>query len=137
MGISGYSGAGTKKSVKNDVEYLTGGVLPYSVTDHMHELASWFRGIHLTIYVPLNKKVTSRDITSIFQERYAGEKLVKIVGEMPYVKAIQNKHGVEIGGFAIDQAGKSPQSIISTRAPVLKNMNLALGYAEYEGIPIM
>lgn len=28
MGISGYSGAGTKKSLKNDVEYLTGGVLP-------------------------------------------------------------------------------------------------------------
>jgi N-acetyl-gamma-glutamyl-phosphate reductase/acetylglutamate kinase len=28
VGISGYSGAGTKKSLKNDVSYLTGGVLP-------------------------------------------------------------------------------------------------------------
>lgn len=28
FGTSGYSGAGTKKSLKNDVEYLTGGILP-------------------------------------------------------------------------------------------------------------
>jgi N-acetyl-gamma-glutamyl-phosphate reductase/acetylglutamate kinase len=50
--------------------------------------------------------MTSRDIRHIFQERYAGEKLVKVIGEAPYVKSIQNKHGVEIGGFAVDQTGK-------------------------------
>jgi N-acetyl-gamma-glutamyl-phosphate reductase/acetylglutamate kinase len=49
--------------------------------------------------------MNSRDIRSIFQERYAGEKLVKIVAE-PYVKTIQNKHYVEIGGFAVDKSGK-------------------------------
>lgn len=50
--------------------------------------------------------MTSRDIRQIYQDRYAGEKLVKIVGEPPLVKAIQNKHGVEIGGFAVDSTGK-------------------------------
>ncbi len=32
FGVSGYSGAGTKKSLKNDVEYLTGGVLPCALS---------------------------------------------------------------------------------------------------------
>ncbi|KAI1189522.1 hypothetical protein F5B17DRAFT_390869 [Nemania serpens] len=157
FGISGYSGAGTNKSLKNDVEYLTGGVLPYSLTDHMHEreishhttpvsfiphVSSWFRGIHLTINIPLNKTMNSRDIRNIYQDRYAGEKLIKVVGEAPYVKTIQNKHGVEIGGFAVDKTGKrvvicatidNLNKGASTQA--LQNMNLALGYAEYEGIP--
>lgn len=50
--------------------------------------------------------MTSREIRHIYQDRYAGEKLVKIVGEAPYVKSIQNKHGVEIGGFDVDSTGK-------------------------------
>lgn len=50
--------------------------------------------------------MTSRDILQIYQDRYAGEKLVKIVGEPPLVKSIQNKHHVEIGGFAVDKTGK-------------------------------
>ncbi len=68
--------------------------------------ASWFRGIHLTINIPLNKTMTSRDIRQIYQDRYAGEKLVKVVGEAPLVKSIQALHGCEIGGFAVDKSGK-------------------------------
>lgn len=60
----------------------------------------------MTINIPLSKEMTSRDIRQIYQDRYAGEKLVKVVGEAPYVKSIQNKHGVEIGGFAVDDTGK-------------------------------
>lgn len=69
-------------------------------------MSSWFRGIHLAINIPLNKSMNSRDIRNIYQDRYAGEKLIKIVGEAPYVKNIANKHGVEIGGFAVDKTGK-------------------------------
>ncbi|KAF4984098.1 hypothetical protein FZEAL_637 [Fusarium zealandicum] len=159
FGVSGYSGAGTKKSLKNDVEHLTGGVLPYSLTDHVHEreishhttdvafiphVSSWFRGIHLSINIPLNKSMNSRDIRSIYQDRYAGEKLIKVVGEAPYVKNIQTKHGVEIGGFAVDKTGKRVVICATidnlnkgASTQCLQNMNLALGYAEYEGIPVM
>lgn len=48
----------------------------------------------------------SRDIRQIYQNRYAGEKLVKVVGEPPMVKNINMRHGVEIGGFAVDSTGK-------------------------------
>lgn len=122
FGVSGYSGAGTKPSPKNDVELLTNNLIPYSLTDHIHEreisaqlrhsvaftphVAVWFQGIHHTINIPLNKTMTSRDIRQLYQERYAGEKLVKVVGEAPTVKAISGKHGVEIGGFAVHSSGR-------------------------------
>ena len=189
FGISGYSGAGTKPSPKNDVELLTNNLIPYSLTDHIHEreistqlgrsvaftphVAVWFQGIHHTINIPLNKTMTSRDIRQLYQERYAGEKLVKVVGEAPQVKAISGKHGVEIGGFAVHSSGKrvvvcvtidnllkgaatqclrklhttpppsifpkTPrrlEDILLTSLVSIENMNLALGYGEYEGIPL-
>ena len=37
FGVSGYSGAGTKPSAKNNVENLTNNIIPYSLTDHIHE----------------------------------------------------------------------------------------------------
>lgn len=37
MGISGYSGAGTKPSPKNDIKNLTDNIIPYSLTNHVHE----------------------------------------------------------------------------------------------------
>ena len=122
FGVSGYSGAGTKPSPKNDVNFLTNNLIPYSLTDHIHEreissqlgtsvafiphVAVWFQGISHTISIPLNKEMTSRDIRNIYQDRYAGEKLVKIVGEAPLVKDIAGRHGVDVGGFAVHSSGK-------------------------------
>jgi N-acetyl-gamma-glutamyl-phosphate reductase/acetylglutamate kinase len=104
--------------------------------------------------------MTSRDIRNLYQERYAGEKLVKIVGEAPLVKDIAGRHGVEIGGFAVHSSGErvvvcaTIDNLLKGAAtqclrmfpchPFIKhdtnflseNMNLALGYSEYEGIPL-
>lgn len=196
FGVSGYSGAGTKPSPKNDVNFLTNNLVAYSLTDHIHEreissqldtsvafiphVAAWFQGIHVcfdpplsylqimltslqhSISIPLKQEMTSRDIRNIFQERYAGEKLVNIVGEAPLVKSIAGRHGVEVGGFAVHSSGKRVV-VCATIDNLLKgaatqclrkfslhfisrgyrlltrsteNMNLALGYSEYEGIPL-
>ncbi|KAI0111096.1 Aspartate/glutamate/uridylate kinase [Nemania sp. FL0031] len=160
FGVSGYSGAGTKPSPKNNVELLTNNLIPYSLTGHIHEreistqlgiqvgfiphVASWFQGIHHTINIPLNKSMKSRDVREIYQDRYAGEKLVKVVGEPPLVKSISGKHGVEIGGFALDTTGKRlvvcatiDNLLKGAATQCLQNMNLARGYAEYESIPLM
>ena len=71
FGVSGYSGAGTKPSPKNDVDNLTNNIIPYSLTDHIHEaevstqlgtrvaftphVAVWFQGIHVSdsVYCPV------------------------------------------------------------------------------------
>jgi N-acetyl-gamma-glutamyl-phosphate reductase/acetylglutamate kinase len=65
FGVSGYSGAGTKPSPKNDVENLKNNIIPYSLVDHIHErecsrqlgtqiafmphVAAWFQGIHVRL----------------------------------------------------------------------------------------
>ncbi|KAF8472575.1 N-acetyl-gamma-glutamyl-phosphate reductase/acetylglutamate kinase-like protein [Kalaharituber pfeilii] len=158
FGVSGYSGAGTTPSPKNDVALLTDNLMPYSLTNHVHEgeissqlgisvafiphVAVWFQGIHHTVNIPLSKEMTSRDIRNIYQGRYAGEKLVKITGEAPLVKNISGKHGVEIGGFGVHSSGKRvvvcatiDNLLKGAATQCLQNMNLALGYGEFEGIP--
>jgi N-acetyl-gamma-glutamyl-phosphate reductase / acetylglutamate kinase len=48
----------------------------------------------------------ARDVRQIYQDRYAGEQLIKVVGESPQVKNIAGRHGVEVGGFAVHSSGK-------------------------------
>nr|OQO22138.1 Protein arg-6, mitochondrial [Rachicladosporium sp. CCFEE 5018] len=159
FGVSGYSGAGTKPSPKNDVNNLADNLIPYSLTDHIHEreissqlgtevafiphVAMWFAGIHHTISLPLSKSMASRDVRQLYQNRYDKEKLVKVSGESPLVKNISGKHGVEIGGFAVHSSGKRAVVNVTidnllkgAATQCLQNMNLALGYGEYEGIPL-
>lgn len=122
FGVSGYSGAGTKPSPKNDPAVLKDNLLPYSLTDHIHEremshqlgievafiphVASWFQGITHTISIPLQKAMTSREVRTLYQDRYAGEKLIHVSGEAPLVKDISGKHSVKVGGFGVHSSGK-------------------------------
>ncbi|KAK5115073.1 hypothetical protein LTR62_001770 [Meristemomyces frigidus] len=158
FGVSGYSGAGTKPSPKNDVNNLTDNLIPYSLTDHIHEreisnqlgrevafiphVAVWFAGIHHTISLPLATKMASRDVRNLYQDRYHSEPLISITGQSPLVKNISGKHGVEIGGFAVHSSGLRvvvnvtiDNLLKGAATQCLQNMNLGLGYAEFEGIP--
>ncbi|MCJ1356552.1 MAG: Protein arg-6, mitochondrial [Icmadophila ericetorum] len=158
FGVSGYSGAGTKPSPKNDVEKLTNNIIPYSLTDHIHEreissqlgtsvafiphVAVWFQGIHHTISLPLSHPLPSREIRTLYASRYAGEPLITITGEPPLVKAISGKHGVEIGGFGVHSGGMRVVVCVTidnllkgAATQALQNMNLSCGMGEFEGIP--
>ena len=87
--------------------------------------------------------MTSRDIRTLYQDRYAGEPLVKVIGEAPHVKDIAGRHGVEIGGFAVHSGGRRVVVCVTidnllkgAATQCLQNMNLALGCGEYDGIPL-
>ncbi|ODV84105.1 hypothetical protein CANARDRAFT_9097 [[Candida] arabinofermentans NRRL YB-2248] len=158
FGVSGYSGAGTKPSPKNDVNFLNNNLIPYSLTDHIHEreissqlgldvafmphVAQWFQGITHTISIPLKEKLTARDIRTLYQDRYQGEQLITISGEAPLVKDISGKHGVVVGAFAVN-AKQDRVVVVATIDNLLKgastqclqNINLAMKYDEYAGIP--
>src|SRR6201991_3343701 len=74
FGVSGYSGAGTTPSDRNDPEKLRDNLMPYALTDHVHErevtkhlgipvefmphVAAHFRGITLTANLWLQHPVT-------------------------------------------------------------------------------
>ncbi|KAI8141737.1 Aspartate/glutamate/uridylate kinase [Fennellomyces sp. T-0311] len=160
FGVSGYSGAGTKPSPKNDPEVLRDNLLPYSMTNHIHErevsyqlgkpvnfiphVASFFQGIQLTVNVPLNKTMTSDNVREVFNEFYAGEKLVKVLQEgEPYVRDNSGKHFVRIGGFSVHPDGKRvvvaatiDNLLKGAATQAIQNLNLALGFDEYAGIPL-
>lgn len=124
FGVSGYSGAGTNPSRKNDVNELRDNLMPYTLTDHMHErevshqlgteinfiphVAVWFQGIALTVNIPLKETTSDKEVQALFAERYAGEPLVKVLsaGTIPEVRDISGKHHVEIGGFKVHSGGK-------------------------------
>lgn len=129
------------------------------MTDHIHEkevskqlgldiafiphVALWFQGISATVSIPIQpKSLTSRDIRQIYQERFQGEKLIEVTGEAPVVKDISGRHGVVVGGFAVNSA-ENRVVVVATIDNLLKgaatqclqNINLAMGYGEYDGIP--
>lgn len=161
FGVSGYSGAGTKPSPKNDVDNLSNNLIPYALTDHIHEkeiskrlgkqiafiphVGQWFQGISLTVSIPLKDGTyTQESIQKLYKDFYKNEKLVSVldVGQEVTVKAIGGYHGVVIGGFKVNDAGT--RVVVTTMidnllkgaaTQCLQNINLALGYSEYEGIP--
>ncbi|CQB90072.1 N-acetyl-gamma-glutamyl-phosphate reductase [Chlamydia trachomatis] len=86
--------------------------------------------------------MTSREIRNIYQDRYQGEKLITISGEAPLVKDISGKHGVVVGGFAVN-SNEDRVVIVATIDNLLKgaatqclqNINLSQEFGEYDGIP--
>jgi N-acetyl-gamma-glutamyl-phosphate reductase len=159
FGVSGYSGAGTTPSDKNNTELLRDNLMPYALTDHMHErevsrhlgvpvefmphVAPHFRGITMTVNLWLQQAMKIEDVRALYRERYAAEPLVRIVDEAPWVSRIAGRHGVEIGGFTLAPGGKR-LVVVATLDNLLKgaatqamqNLNLAFGFEELEGVPL-
>ncbi|HEY0230060.1 MAG TPA: N-acetyl-gamma-glutamyl-phosphate reductase, partial [Dokdonella sp.] len=79
-----------------------------------------------------------------YREFYAGEPLVRVVDEAPWVSAIAGRHHAEIGGFALAPGGRRVV-VVATLDNLLKgaatqamqNVNRALGFDELAGIPAM
>src|SRR5437762_2598572 len=92
-----------------------------------------FQGITHSINIPLSKKLTSRDVRSLYQDRYAGEVLVTVSGEAPLVRDISGKHGVAVGGFAVASSGDRVVVVATidnllkgAATQALQNINLSL-----------
>lgn len=160
FGVSGYSGAGAKKTPKNDPVNLNNNIIPYALTNHIHEreistrigkevafiphVGQWFQGIALTVSIPIKSgSFKNRDeIKAAYEKFYKDEKLVKIIDDIPSVKDIKGTHGVVIGGFKLNDA--CDRVVITTTidnllkgaaSQAVQNMNLAMHYGEYEGMP--
>jgi len=157
FGVSGYSGAGTTPSDKNDPEKLRDNLMPYALTGHMHEreasrhlgvpvefmphVAPHFRGLTVTTNLYLSRKMTREEVMQRFRHAYDAEPLVKVVDEAPWVSHIAHRHHAEIGGFALSVDGKRVV-VVATLDNLLKgaatqamqNINLAIGCAELAGI---
>jgi N-acetyl-gamma-glutamyl-phosphate reductase len=158
FGVSGYSGAGTTPSDRNDPEKLRDNLMPYALTGHLHErevtrhldhpvefmphVAPHFRGITLTANLHLREAFTRDAVLARYRATYADEPLVRVLDEAPWVSAIAGRHHVEVGGFTLSADGRR-LVVVSTLDNLLKgaatqalqNLNLAFGLPETMGIP--
>jgi len=159
FGVSGYSGAGTTPSDKNDPDKLRDNLMPYALTGHTHEkeagfqlglpvefmphVAPHFRGLTVTTNLYLSRPVKREDVLARFHQAYDGEKLVSVLDEAPWVSRIAHRHHAEVGGFALSADGKRVV-VVATLDNLLKgaatqamqNINRALGVDEYTAIPL-
>jgi N-acetyl-gamma-glutamylphosphate reductase len=157
FGVSGYSGAGTTPSPKNDPEVLRDNLLPYSLVDHVHErevsrqldrriffsphVAPFFRGITVTVSVGFAAQQTHEGIMSAYEAAYGKEPLVQLSAEAPLVRDIAGKHHVAIGGLSVSKDGLHAVVVATidnllggAATQALRNLNLALRLPELTGI---
>jgi N-acetyl-gamma-glutamyl-phosphate reductase len=156
FGVSGYSGAGSTPSPRNDVEALRDNLMPYHLTGHVHErevshhagpvclmphVAPFFRGITMTVSLGLCQPLTIAALRRVYEDAYHGEPLIRITGEIPLVRDAVNLPHATLGGFSVD-ASRRHAVVVATLDNLLKgaasqavqNLNLAFGFPELMGI---
>jgi len=162
FGVSGYSGAGTTPSEKNNPMRLADNLLAYKPTGHTHEkevshvlqhtirfmphVAAHFRGIHLTLSGKLNINLTERELVELFTQFYAESPLIEVQVAPPEIQQIKNKHQLIIGGFACSETEPGhfvlnvclDNLLKGAATQAIQNMNLACANSHhtqlFEGI---
>jgi len=159
FGVSGYSGAGTSPSDKNDPAKLRDNLMPYQLTGHIHErevsrqlghpvefmphVAAYFRGITLTANLHLTQQQSIGEVRQRYRDAYADEPLVRVLDDAPWVSRIASHHHAEVGGFTVS-ADARRLVVVATLDNLLKgaatqalqNLNLAFGLNETAGVPL-
>ncbi len=159
FGVSGYSGAGTTPSDKNDPDKLRDNLIPYALVGHLHEkeaayrlgvpvdfmphVAPHFRGLTVTTNLYLARSLKRDDVLARFRHAYADEPLVRLVDEAPWVSRIAGQHHAEIGGISVSADGKRVVLVATldnllkgAATQALQNINRAIGVDEYTAIPL-
>jgi N-acetyl-gamma-glutamyl-phosphate reductase len=157
FGVSGYSGAGTTPSPKNDPEALRDNVMPYALVGHVHErevaaqlgcrlffvphVAPFFQGVTVTVSVALAEATTREALAARYEHAYGNEPMVRVQDEIPLVRDIVGRHDVVIGGLAVADDGRHAVVVATidnllggAASQALRNLNLALGFPENQGV---
>lgn len=158
FGVSGYSGAGTNPSPRNDPAVLADGITPYKVVDHTHEreisyqlgfpvrfsphVAPFFRGITVTVQATLKERATIESISNLYEHTYTNASLIKFLGQtMPRVQDIAHSSTAQIGGLSIAENGQDLAVVCvidnllkGAASQAVQNINLAFGLNSEYGL---
>lgn len=157
FGVSGYSGAGTTPSPRNDPDNLADNLIPYRLTGHNHEREGTkhlgttvrfmphvhpaFRGLLVTAHMPLAELINEDEAHNRLIGAYRDEPLVDVQADIPTLKDGTDLTGVLIGGTTVSDDGRG-LTVVAVEDNLLKgaavqavqNLNLALGLPETSGI---
>lgn len=157
FGVSGYSGAGSSPSKKNDPAVLRDNLMPYDLIGHTQEkemrrhagvdvrflphVAPFFRGITCTLAIDLSDDITQADARELVGACYAKEPLVRVIDDEPLVREAVGRHTVQIGGLRVEGRRLVVVATIDNllkgaATQALQNLHLGLGLPEFSGIPL-
>ena len=159
FGVSGYSGAGRTPSPRNDVARLAGNVLPYRLAGHGHtaeiaraagcpvrflpHVAGFARGLIVTATVTLQHDAAAVDaLRDQYRAWAAAEPLLTFTDDPPRIPVVVDTPGAAIGGLTADPDAPGEIAICcaidnllkGAASQALQNINIALGFAELEGV---
>ncbi|OGR82385.1 MAG: N-acetyl-gamma-glutamyl-phosphate reductase [Elusimicrobia bacterium RIFCSPLOWO2_01_FULL_54_10] len=155
---SGVSGAGRKVEEKYIFGETHENFLAYGVSGHRHlpeieqelgvpatfvaHLLPVFRGILVTVYAKLSRKISVKDLHKIYSDFYKGERFVRVLdeGKFPDIRAVQHSNFCHIG-VGMDPKGDTAVIVGVTdnlgkgaAGQAVQNMNLVLGFKEETGL---
>jgi N-acetyl-gamma-glutamyl-phosphate reductase len=159
FGVSGYSGAGTTPSDKNDPDTLRDNLIPYALAGHVHEhevarrmdraiefmphVAPHFRGLTITANLHLSRPLSLAAVAQRYRDRYSDEPLVRVSDDPPWASRVAGCHHAGVGGFAMSVDGRRlvvvavlDNLLKGAATQALQNLNLAFGLPETTGIPL-
>lgn len=157
FGVSGYSGAGTTPSDRNDPAKLHDNLMPYQSIGHVHErevahrlghpiefmpnVAAHFRGITMTCNLHFRAPQSREALQARLLSAYGREPLVQLADAAPWVSTMAGKPGAAIGGLAISADGRRAVLVATidnllkgAASQALQNLNLAFGFPELQGL---
>jgi N-acetyl-gamma-glutamyl-phosphate reductase len=158
---SGVSGAGRKPSLTTHFCEVTENFSAYSILYHRHvaevlqntglreaefsftaQLLPVHRGILETIYFRASEVKSAAELAGMYETRYAGEPFVRVhePGKVPDLTAVARTNYCDIG-VVFD--GRTKRGVVvaaidnlvkGAAGQAMQNMNLALGFAETQGL---
>ncbi len=157
FGVSGYSGAGTQASDKNNAEKLKDNLMPYALTGHIHEreaalqigcavqfmphVAPHFRGLSITANMPLTQSCDAEQVLRRYCDFYHSEPLVKVSASMPWLASIAGSPKASVGGFTLSEDGRRLVAVSvldnllkGAASQAVQNINRAFDLPETLGI---
>lgn len=161
---SGTSGAGRGAKVDNLYCEVNENIKAYGVANHRHtpeieeqlgyasgeqvllnftpHLVPMNRGILITAYATLKKKVTYEEVKAVYDKYYAEEKFVRVLDKnvCPQTKWVEGSNYVDVN-FKIDERtnriimmGAMDNLVKGAAGQAVQNMNLMFGLPETEGL---
>lgn len=161
---SGTSGAGRGSKVNNLFCEVNENIKAYGVTTHRHtpeieeqlsyaagsdvminftpHLVPMNRGILITAYASLNKKVSYEEVKAVYDKYYRNEQFVRVLDKdvPPETRWVEGSNYVDVN-FKIDERtnriimmGAMDNLIKGAAGQAVQNMNIMFGFEENEGL---
>jgi len=156
FGVSGWSGAGTTPSRRNNPDALRDNVQPYGLAAHAHEpeiargagceirffpsVAPFFRGLTVIVSARMAHHADAESLRRLYDDAYRGAAFVRLQDDPAEPVSVSGTHLCVIGGVTARAGG----DVVATAAldnllkgaasQAVQNLNIALGLDETTGL---